>query len=48
MLTPVTEFNIPGNLWKLQRIAEVLGENVKGLSELEAAQRSVNALRVSY
>ena len=45
MLTPVMEFNIPGNLWKFRRIAEVLGENVKDLSEREAAQRSVNALR---
>ncbi len=45
MLTPVMEFNILGNLWKFQRIAEVLGENVKGFSEREAAQRSVDALR---
>jgi alcohol dehydrogenase len=34
-----------GNLWKFARIAEVLGENVTGLSEREAAQRSIGALR---
>ena len=45
MLTPVMEFNILGNLGKFAQIAQALGENVKGLSEQEAAQRSIEAIR---
>ncbi|RYF52923.1 MAG: iron-containing alcohol dehydrogenase, partial [Comamonadaceae bacterium] len=44
MLPAVMAFNVPGNLTKYARIAQLLGEPVDGLSLREAAQRSVRAV----
>ena len=44
LLPYVMEFNLPANLEKFARIASALGEDIKGLSLNEAAQRSVNAV----
>ncbi|WP_173082448.1 iron-containing alcohol dehydrogenase [Fundidesulfovibrio magnetotacticus] len=46
MLVPVMEFNMLGNLPKFAYLAGVLGENVVGLSQREAALKAVEALRV--
>jgi alcohol dehydrogenase len=46
MLVPVMEFNMLGNIPKFAYLAEVLGENVAGLSQREAALKAVSALRV--
>jgi len=46
MLVPVMEFNMLGNIPKFAYLAEVLGENVAGLSPREAALKAVDALRV--
>ena len=45
MLAPVMEFNQLGNPAKFAEIAEYLGENTAGLSEREAAQTAVGAMR---
>jgi alcohol dehydrogenase class IV len=45
MLAPVMEFNQLGNPAKFAEIAEYLGENTTGLSEHEAAQAAVAAMR---
>ena len=45
MLTPVMEFNQLGNPAKFAQIAEYLGENTTGLSDREAAQAAVKAMR---
>ena len=45
MLAPVMEFNQQGDPAKFARIAEYLGENTTGLSEQEAAQAAVEAMR---
>jgi alcohol dehydrogenase class IV len=45
MLAPVMEFNQLGNPAKFAAIAEYLGENTTGLSEHEAAQAAVAAMR---
>lgn len=39
------EFNLIGHLEKHARIAAALGENVQGLSPVEAAGRSVEAVK---
>lgn len=44
MLPAVMAFNVPGNLTKYARIAQLLGEPIDGLSLREAAQRSVRAV----
>jgi alcohol dehydrogenase len=45
MLPAVMEYNLPANPSKFARIALLMGESVVGLSETEAACRSVNAVR---
>jgi alcohol dehydrogenase len=45
MLASVMEFNMMGNLPKFAIIAELLGENIDGLSPREAAMCAVEALR---
>jgi alcohol dehydrogenase class IV len=44
ILPAVVEFNIPGAPERFARIAQLLGENVQGLSVMDAAQKSVNAI----
>jgi choline dehydrogenase len=44
MLAPCSEYNLMGNPEKYARIAVALGENVAGLSTLEAARRGVAAM----
>jgi alcohol dehydrogenase class IV len=44
MLPPVMRFNLPGSLAKFARIAQIFGENTAGLSQREAAERSVVAI----
>jgi choline dehydrogenase len=44
MLAPGSEYNLMGNPEKYARIAAALGEDVRGLSTLEAARRSVAAM----
>ncbi len=44
ILPAVVEFNIPGAPERFARIAQLLGENVQGLSVMDAAQKSVNAV----
>ena len=46
MLAPVMEFNMLGNLTKFAEMAELLGENVFGLSERHGAQAAVESIRV--
>ena len=45
MLLPVMEFNLMGNLRKFADIAEIFGQNTDGLSDRQAAQLSVDAVR---
>ena len=45
MLPYVIEKNIPGNLEKFGKIAELLGENVAGLSKWEAAHCAIIAVQ---
>jgi len=44
MLPPVMRFNLPSSLAKFARIAQIFGENTAGLSQREAAERSVVAI----
>lgn len=44
MLAPVMEYCVPAASAKLSKIAEVMGEDVAGLSEDEAANRAVEAV----
>jgi len=44
ILPAVVEFNIPGAPERFTRIAQLLGENIEGLSIMDAAQKSVNAI----
>lgn len=44
MLPAVMQFNVPGNLPKYKRVAELLGESTVGLGLREAAMRSVRAV----
>lgn len=46
MLPYVMEYNLVGNLSKFAAIAEFMGENINGLSLRQAAQRSVDAVKV--
>ncbi|WP_027192073.1 iron-containing alcohol dehydrogenase [Fundidesulfovibrio putealis] len=46
MLVPVMEFNMLGNIPKFAHLAEVLGENVNGLSQRESALKAVEAMRL--
>lgn len=46
LLPKVMEKNMVGNLEKFKNIAEFLGENVEGLSLRDAAQKSVERVRV--
>jgi alcohol dehydrogenase class IV len=46
MLAPVMEFNKLGNLEKFAEIADYLGENTMGLSDREAAEAAVEAIRI--
>jgi len=39
------QFNLPGNLPKYAKIAELFGERIEGLSLRDAAERSVHAVR---
>src|SRR5690606_28489984 len=45
MLTPVMQFNLPGNLQAYANIARLFGEPLDGLSLRDAAERSVHAVR---
>ena len=45
MIVPVMEFNLMGNLPKFADIADIFGQNTEGLSERQAAQLSVEAVR---
>jgi alcohol dehydrogenase len=45
LLPHVMEYNLPGSPRKYARIAELLGEETHGLSEMEAARKSVEAVR---
>jgi alcohol dehydrogenase len=45
MLPAVMEYNLPANPSKFARIALLMGESVEGLSQMEAARKSVNAVR---
>src|SRR5271157_189502 len=45
MLTAVMEFNMLGNLPKFAHMAGLFGENIRGLSERQAAQAAVQGLR---
>jgi alcohol dehydrogenase len=45
VLPHVMGFNMPANLSRFARIAELLGEDVKGLSAREAARRAADAVK---
>lgn len=45
LLPYVMEMNVPGNPAKFAKIAKLLGENIEGLSERDAAELSVKAVR---
>jgi len=45
LLPNVMEFNLIGNPEKFARIAELMGENIQGLTLMEAARKSVEAVR---
>lgn len=45
LLPTVTEFNLPAQVEKYGNIAELLGENVKDSSKLEAAKQALNAIK---
>lgn len=45
LLPYIMEFNIPGNPTKFAKIAELMGEEVDGLSLMERADKSVAAVR---
>ena len=45
MLPYVMEFNLTGNMEKLAKVAELMGENTEGLSVREKAQKSIGAVR---
>ena len=45
MLPHVMEFNKIGNLRKYAQIAKAMGENIEGLSDFDAAERSVAAVK---
>jgi alcohol dehydrogenase class IV len=44
LLPPSIEFNIPGAPERFARIAQLLGENIEGLSVIYAAKKSVKAI----
>ncbi len=44
-LPTVCEFNLMANLEKYAKVAAALGENIAGLSDLEAAEKAVAAMR---
>jgi hydroxyacid-oxoacid transhydrogenase len=44
LLPAVVEFNIPGAPERFSRIAQLLGENIAGLSVMDAAQKCVKAV----
>lgn len=45
LLPEVMQFNLIGNTKKFIEIAEIFGEEIAGLSDREAAERAVNAIR---
>jgi len=45
MLTPVMRFNVPANASAYAKVAELLGESVRGLNQRDAADRAVEAVR---
>jgi len=45
MLPHVMEYNLPGNPAKYARIAQLMGEHLSGLSEMDAARKSVEAVK---
>lgn len=45
LLPHVMEFNLPGCLSKYAKIAQIMGENIEGCSPIDAAQKSVEAVR---
>ncbi len=46
LLAPVMEFNLPANPEKFARVARALGEHVDGIPIIEAANRSLSAVRL--
>jgi alcohol dehydrogenase len=45
LLPHVMEFNLPACPDKYARVADIMGENVKGLAPMDAARKSVDAVR---
>jgi len=45
ILPHVMDFNIPSKPEKFAQIASAMGENIEGLNEIEAAKKSVNAVK---
>lgn len=45
LLPHVMEFNLPGCPMKYAKIAEMMGEDIAGLAQMDAARRSVEAVR---
>lgn len=45
MMPPVMEFNMLPNLQRYARIAELMGENLEGLSLREKAQKAIDAIK---
>ena len=45
LLPYVMEMNLPGNPGKFKKVAELLGENVSGLSERDGAELAVKAVK---
>lgn len=45
LLPHVMEFNLPGCPAKYAKIAEIMGENIEGCSQIDAARKSVEAVR---
>ncbi len=45
MLPYVMEFNLIGNLERFARVAEIMGEDVEGLSTYDAARKSIDAVK---
>ena len=44
MLIPVMRFNLVGNTQKFAKVASIFGENTQGLSQREAAEKTISAL----
>jgi alcohol dehydrogenase class IV len=46
MLAPVMEFNMLGNLPKFASMAEIFGESIEDLSDRDAAETTVEVIRI--